>query len=261
MSEPNGHANNFCLAESTTPHSNGHTNVGLSTASALFTDPQETINALLEHLQVPFDPPLVKWRVTETQRIHGRLRGFTLPYADPRAYKDRLNLLLTPVSWTDKYAITTTSSKVMVTCELNIHDLGFHSATGEEWSRNEHAATAAEAQAFKRACACFGLGRYFYFFAGQWLEMDREKRPVSVPDLPEWATPEGWKRGLRPVPAEAGSTTSHGESVDAVTSRSNHASSGLPSRRGKNVVRDIALMERELGATLYRGLLKSIARV
>lgn len=131
------------------------THVGPTITSSLFTDPKERIKVLLEDLIVPFDPSLVKWRVTETQRIHGRLHGYALPYADPRAYKGRLNLLLTPVGWTDRYSSTTTSTKVLVTCELNIQILGFHSATGEEWSRNEHAATAAEAQAFKRACACF----------------------------------------------------------------------------------------------------------
>jgi len=38
--------------------------------------------------------------------------------------------------------------------------LGTHSGTGEAWADDENAMTAAEAQAFKRACSCFGLGRY-----------------------------------------------------------------------------------------------------
>ena len=56
--------------------------------------------------------------------------------------------------------------KVLVTCELTIFGLGSHSATGEEWADNDNAGTAAEAQAFKRACSCFGLGRYLYYFTG-----------------------------------------------------------------------------------------------
>jgi hypothetical protein len=35
--------------------------------------------------------------------------------------------------------------------------------------RQHNAGTAAEAQAFKRACACFGLGRYLYYFTGIWI--------------------------------------------------------------------------------------------
>jgi len=50
--------------------------------------------------------------------------------------------------------------KVLVTCELTIFGMGSHSATGEEWADDDNAGTSAEAQAFKRACSCFGLGRY-----------------------------------------------------------------------------------------------------
>ena len=50
---------------------------------------------------------------------------------------------------------------MLVTCELTIFGLGSHSATGEELADDENAVTSAEAQAFKRACACLGLGRYF----------------------------------------------------------------------------------------------------
>jgi DNA polymerase III delta prime subunit len=40
-----------------------------------------------------------------------------------------------------------------------------------------------EAQAFKRACSCFGLGRYFYDVAEQWVELDEYKRPKQTPKL------------------------------------------------------------------------------
>src|ERR1700733_9420893 len=76
--------------------------------------------------------------------------------------------------------------------------IGSHSDTGEEWADNDNAATAAEAQSFKRACSCFGLGRYLYYFAGMWVDLDDRKRPKTVPKLDGWATPEGWRRGLRP---------------------------------------------------------------
>jgi hypothetical protein len=43
--------------------------------------------------------------------------------------------------------------------------------------------TSAEAQAFKRACSCLGLGRYFYNIAEQWVELDEYKRPKQTPKL------------------------------------------------------------------------------
>ena len=254
MSAPNGHAKDYPSSEST--DSGVEPNQAELTATpALYVDPQEKITNLLEELQVPFDPALVRWKVNEFRRFQGRLYGFGLPYADPRAYKDRLNLLLTPVGWTDRYTITTTATKVLVTCELNIQVLGVHSATGEEWARNENAATAAEAQAFKRACSCFGLGRYLYCFEGQWLQLDKDKRPVSEPEIPDWAAPDGWRSGLRPVaskPQPRNKDHAIGTDGDEFVSFSQ--------QRGKNIVRDISLMAPELGPALYRGILKSVAR-
>ena len=45
-------------------------------------------------LEAPFDPALIKWRVMRTFD-NGR-SGVILPFADPRAYTDRLNDLSRP---------------------------------------------------------------------------------------------------------------------------------------------------------------------
>jgi len=185
--------------------------------------------------------------------------GLCLPYADPRAYKDRLNFLVSPTGWRDKFAITTTATKILVTCGLTVEHLGCHSATGEEWSKNENAATSAEAQSFKRACAGFGLGRYFYHFAGLWLPLDHQKRPEANPPLPEWATPQGWRRGLRPL---AELRPEPPQSEETVVAQVNGSEVGGRSKgAAKNVVFEIRAMESVIGASLYRGLLKTVARV
>jgi hypothetical protein len=218
----------------------------------------ESIAKLLDELQVPFDSSLVRWRAHETRMDDRRLLGLVLPYADPRAYTDRLNLLVTPVGWTNKYEVTTTPTKIVVTCQLSIHELGTHSGTGEEWARNEHAATSAEAQAFKRACSNFGLGRYLYSFEGKWLDLDRERRPRTIPALPDWATPDGWRRGLRPIAAIGSVQTLHNPRANGTNG---DAPTPLSTSNGKNVVREIMRMERELGKALYHGLLTRIAKV
>src|SRR6266567_1871124 len=51
-----------------------------------------------------------------------------------------------------------------------------------------------EAQAFKRACSNFGLGRYFYRFGEMWVDLDEYKRPRELPPLPSWALPENEQR-------------------------------------------------------------------
>jgi AAA domain (dynein-related subfamily) len=46
-----------------------------------------------------------------------------------------------------------------------------------------------EAQAFKRACTCFGLGRYLYNLAEMWVPVNQHRQPVHFPTLPQWALP------------------------------------------------------------------------
>jgi len=228
------------------------------------------IKELLANLEVPFHPSVIEWRVTNTSK-GGPPRGQVMPYADQRAYTDRLNVLFTPAGWTRRYSIHTSANferskdqkivaKVLVTCELTIFGLGSHSATGEEWADDENAGTAAEAQAFKRSAACFGLGRYLYYFSGTWVDLDGHKRPKTVPKLDGWATPEGWRRGLRPY-AESASSPS-----ERTVAGDNGNGDGHDSGRGAgghdaSLIREIEQMEHALGKRMYRGLLKTLARV
>jgi hypothetical protein len=226
------------------------------------------IKELVAALEVPFDPSQIEWRVMNTTKGQQLARGQVVPYADQRAYTDRLNALFTPAGWTRKYTIHTSANferssdrkivaKVLVTCELTIFGLGSHSATGEEWADDPNAGTSAEAQAFKRSASCFGLGRYLYYFTGTWVDLDARKRPKSVPQLAGWATPAGWRDGLRPrcVGEAKPSIQSPGED------RANSQHNGPPGAGKGNVVRAIEGMDKVLGKRLYRGILKSVARV
>jgi hypothetical protein len=47
-----------------------------------------------------------------------------------------------------------------------------------------------EAQAFKRACVCFGLGRYLYNVEEVWVPLNEHGRPLNPPSLPPWALPK-----------------------------------------------------------------------
>jgi len=157
-------------------------------------------NQLFVELAEPFDPSEIKWRVTRTSRDGER--GAVIAFADPRAYTDRLNQLFTPTGWTRTYEVATLSAvtrikkdkliqtgKVLVTCILTITGLGCHSGSGEEWADEENAMTSAEAQAFKRAASCFGLGRYLYNFTETWVPLNEHRQPRQFPQLPQWALP------------------------------------------------------------------------
>jgi hypothetical protein len=180
------------------------------------------LDALFAQLAVPFDPTEIKWRVTHTTRDGSR--GAVIAFADPRAYTDRLNRLFTPTGWTRSYEVSTVSSvtrtkkdkliqtgKVLVTCTLTITGLGRHAGSGEEWADEENAMTAAEAQAFKRAASCYGLGRYLYDLAEMWVPLNEHRQPIQIPTLPQWALPKAGtpgkthpSAGQRPVQVQRG---------------------------------------------------------
>jgi len=259
MSPPNGHANGSFGS------SDQHSTPPIQSLNASSTN-QYTATQIKEFvalLEVPFDPRVIEWRVTNTSKGNGQLRGQVIPYADQRAYTDRLNALFTPAGWTRKYTVHTsanfqrakdqrTTAKVFVTCDLTIFGLGSHSATGEEWADDENAGTSAEAQAFKRSCACFGLGRYLYYFTGIWVDLDDRKRPKTIPKLAGWATPEGCRQGLRP------GQTSNSQQSMSQTGNQTHRN-GPTQGEQRELVQRIEGMAGLLGKGLYRGLLKTIA--
>jgi len=67
--------------------------------------------------------------------------------------------------------------------------------------------TAAQSQAFKRACVIFGLGRYLYNFAEMWVPLNEYRQPLHLPALPQWALPKAYamegnnNSGATPRPA------------------------------------------------------------
>jgi len=169
----------------------------MATPRRFSAEEQRKLFALLE---TPFSPAEVKWRVVRKGQ-QGR-RGKVLPYADPRAYTDRLNQLFTPSGWSRTYNLAAipnivrrvgrrevVTGKVLVSCALTIHRLGNHTGNGEEWADFEMAVSSAEAQAFERASSYFGLGRYLYRISERWVDLDRRGVPKRLPALPLWALP------------------------------------------------------------------------
>ncbi len=213
----------------------------------------------LARLEEPFASKDVKWLVAATSR-DGR-KGRVTPYADPRAYTDRLNLVFTASGWTREYTVQTLApitrlkndkpiqtGKVLVTCVVSIPGVGAHSGCGEEWAEDPNALTSAEAQAFKRACSNFGLGRYFYNFGEMWVELDEYKRPRQIPTLPSWALPESERR----APVQNGTVRNEtGNRADPVQKGPLDAS----------ITNKIEGSRRDLGQKLYGNILGSVAKV
>ncbi len=245
------------------------------------------VNKLLLELEVPFSPDQVRWRVTNT--TNDKKRGQIVPYADSRAYTDRLNALFTPQGWTREYKVETmtnitrvkkgesiVSGKVLVTCTVTVLGIGSHAGTGEEWADDDNGMTSADAQAFKRACSCFGLGRYFYDIQAVWVDLDQNRQPVRTPALFAWALPENWRKGMRPSgrngngSAAAASNGANGRSQTNGSgsprlSDNGHTHAGDSKGRASGANGDdldarILCLERTVGTVLYRNILRECGR-
>jgi hypothetical protein len=246
------------------------------------------VTKVLPELEIPFSPDQVRWRVTNT--TNDKKRGQIVPYADSRAYTDRLNTLFAPQGWTREYKVQTmtnitrvrkgesiVSGKVLVTCTVTILGIGSHSGTGEEWADDDNGMTSADAQAFKRACSCFGLGRYFYDIQAVWVDLDQNRQPARTPALFAWALPENWRKGMRPSGRnDNGSTAtpSNGTNRRSQANGSNsprvsgndhttagNTKAGSSGANGDDLDARILSMEKTVGTVLYRNIMREYGRV
>jgi hypothetical protein len=131
-------------------------------------------NELLAMLSQPFHPSHITWKPGALNK--DKSRALALAYADLRAYMQRLDEVC-GLTWSVSY--TPWSDRLI--CSLTIEGVT-RSSTGEPDSQSEKSeigGTATEAQAFKRACAMFGLGRYLYNLPSVWSEYDSEKKQFT----------------------------------------------------------------------------------
>jgi hypothetical protein len=137
---------------------------------------KHTTDEIKTLLELPFRAAEITWRVLgDGERTEGETR--IIPYANRAAYMRRLDILFGPGGWTQSFSMTTvsniqrskkvnkayamiTTGKILVTSTITIEGFGTRSSTGEGWADDENGTTRAQAQAFRRACAEFGLGRY-----------------------------------------------------------------------------------------------------
>jgi len=105
----------------------------------------------------------------------------------------------------------------------------------------------------------FGLGRYFYHFAGLWLPLDHQKRPRGQSSLPEM----GHATGLETRTEASCRTAPRAAAVRGDCSSTGEWLRGWRTIEGS--CKECSLRDSchgiGNGASLYRGLLKTVARV
>jgi hypothetical protein len=140
------------------------------------TQEESTMNAIadiIRRLSEPFSPDVVQWKPGVVSK--DRTRAMALAYVDSREYMNRLDQA--DPGWSDEYLIQPLPDRILVVCRLTV---GGVTRTGDgeclladtRGETEENALTSASAQAFKRACAKFGLGRYLYDIPRVWVGYD-----------------------------------------------------------------------------------------
>lgn len=130
---------------------------------------------IMEKLRTPFHPSAVSWKPGALTKDKTKpTKAAAMAYVNVRMYMDVLDAVV-PGEWSNVYKCWGDNK---IICELTI--LGeTRSSTGEfdpEDAKSVAEGTSAEAQAFKRACAMFGLGRYLYRLQAQWVLVDDYKK-------------------------------------------------------------------------------------
>ncbi len=144
----------------------------------------KTFDTVLAELIQPFDPESVEFKAGATTQ--DKARALALAYVDSRVYQGRLDTVAP--DWRNEYTREYAGDRVIVTCALTVAGVT-RQAIGESLQASarhdgstvieENAATSAEAQAFKRACSAFGLGRYLYSVPQVWADYDSGKRQFT----------------------------------------------------------------------------------
>lgn len=130
---------------------------------------------ILEKLRLPFHPSHVTWKPQAVSK--DQTKAMACAYADLRAYQNRLDEVC-GMDWSLTY---TPWGENRIVCHLTINGVT-RSSTGESDSQSERSeigGTAMEAQAMKRACAMFGLGRYLYALPSAWVEYDAQTKQFT----------------------------------------------------------------------------------
>lgn len=125
-----------------------------------------------EKLAEPFPPETIHWRVGSVWERDGKKFTTPLCYVDARMVMQRLDDVLGPENWQDRFIET----HKRVLCEIGIY-------VNEQWiwksdgagDTNMEGEKGGLSDAFKRAAVKFGIGRYLYGIRSKPVELNKGK--------------------------------------------------------------------------------------
>lgn len=133
---------------------------------------------IFDQLAAPFPTEMIEWRIGS--RNKEKTKGIALAYINARAVMDRLDSVVGPGNWQDRYPHANTKT----VCEIGIR-------IGDEWiwksdgagDTDFEAEKGALSDAFKRAAVRWGIGRYLYDLSAPWVPLEREGRAIPEAEM------------------------------------------------------------------------------
>jgi len=152
---------------------------------------------IYQALAAPFAPDVVSWRVGSTsEKDPDKPVGLALAYIDARDVMIRLDEVVGPENWQDRYEVH--GGKTL--CYLSVRESFFEArggSTPEEvtlrrssWvtkadgagDSDVEAEKGALSDAFKRAAVKWGVGRYLYDIKSPWVDVEKRGKSFIIPE-------------------------------------------------------------------------------
>lgn len=167
---------------------------------------------LFQRLAAPFSPDQVSWRVgvsnkkkrqRETNDNSAKAtKGQVLAYIDARDVMDRLDEVVGPDGWQDRYPHV--DKKTVCEIDIWVEGRGWVTKADGAGDSDIEAEKGALSDAFKRAAVRWGIGRYLYHLPTPWVDLD-DREQISSADrakLEALLTRDAAKAAATPPKAE-----------------------------------------------------------
>lgn len=126
------------------------------------------MNDLLAELGAPFPRDKIHWRVGATNNG----RGIPLAYLNARDVMERLDEIVGPENWMDRYDETTKRLICYLSIRLDGEWITKADGAGDTNMEGEKGGLS---DAFKRAAVKWNIGRYLYNCENRWVELENGK--------------------------------------------------------------------------------------
>lgn len=167
---------------------------------------------MFEALAAPFPPNEIEWRVGSTNRE--KTRGMALAYLTARHVMDRLDEVLGPGNWQDRYEFHGPRTICYLTLRIDGEWVTKADGAGDS---DVEAEKGALSDALKRAAVKWGIGRYLYHLDSPWVAIEAYGKSYKIADS-EFAMLARVLGGNAPVPkAPAPATAPKAQSREAYT--------------------------------------------